>query len=368
MKAACRAGFVMEQTLGHVTHDRNLRQHAALDPLLAPEWLPVEYGARDAWQRAPVVRSNWTLRASLRARDALRGLFRAGQPDVLFMHTQVTALLAPPFMRRVPTVVSLDATPLNVDTLGAAYDHRPSRVVPVERWKNRLTRRTFGAAAHLVSWSHWAKRSLVADYAIPEDRVTVIPPGVDMDRWRCVREEAAGGRPVRLLFVGGNFRRKGGAVLLDAFRARLAAHCTLDIVTREPVDAAGVPGVCVHRGLSSNDPALLALYRHADAFVFPTLGDCLPIAVMEAMAASLPVVATTVGALEEAVVDGETGFLLPPGDGQGLAEAVERLVASPRLRLTMGQAGRLRAEGRFDAARNYGALIALCKDVAHGRA
>src|SRR5690349_4976361 len=116
-------GFVMEQTLGHVTHDRNLREWVARDEggSGAATWMPVAFEAADVWQRAPGVRGNWTLRASLRARAQVRAALRRGPLDGLFFHTQVTALFAAPFMRRLPTIVSLDATPLNVDSVGAAY-------------------------------------------------------------------------------------------------------------------------------------------------------------------------------------------------------------------------------------------------------
>lgn len=364
--AVPRIAFVMEQTLGHVTHDRNLRRwacdHAGLDPV----WMPIEFDARDAWQRVPVVRTNWTMRASLRARTRVAPLVRAGSLDGLLFHTQVTSVFAGAAMRRVPTVVSLDATPLNLDTIGAAYEHAPSRSRGLEALKNSLNRKAFLSAAHLVTWCRWASESLVKDYGADPSRITVIPPGIDLTRWRPGIGNRSGGN-VRLLFVGGDFRRKGGAVLLDAYRAELSGRCTLDIVTRESVGA--VPeGVRVHHGLTANSPDLLALYIQADLFVFPTLGDCLPIAVMEAMAAGLPVVAARVGALDEQVVDGVTGFLVPADDAAALADKVSLLASDPPLREDMGRAGRARAEELFDGERNYRALIDLiCRCAEEGR-
>ena len=68
------------------------------------------------------MRSNWSMRASLRARRLLAG---TKQPyDALFFHSQVTALFSIAQMRRIPTVISLDATPRNYDAVGAAYGHR----------------------------------------------------------------------------------------------------------------------------------------------------------------------------------------------------------------------------------------------------
>jgi glycosyltransferase involved in cell wall biosynthesis len=359
-------GFVMEQTLGHVTHDRNLRQWAACDDSLAPEWMPVPFDAEDRWQRTPIIGGNWTLRASLRARGQVAAALKRRNLEGLFFHTQVTALFAGSFMRLIPTVVSLDATPVNVDSVGAAYDHTPSSNGRVEALKNTLNRRTFRNARHLITWCHWAKRSLVEDYGVEAGKVTVIPPGIDLDRWSFDRSHGAPDGKVRLLFVGGDFRRKGGELLLKAFRNGLSERCELDIVTREQVDTAGLPSIRVHHGLTSNAPELLALYEKADIFVFPTLGDCLPIAVMEAMAAGLPVVATCVGALDEEVEDGWTGFVVSPGDAEALTARTLQLVKDGDLRRHMGCAGRARAEELFSGRRNYAAVLELYKRCADG--
>jgi len=356
----------MEQTLGHVTHDRNLRHWVAGDGDVVPEWMPIEFEARDLWQRLPVVRNNWTLRASLRARSRVKAALQRQPLDGLFFHTQVTALCSTPFMRTYPTLVSLDATPLNVDSVGTAYDHKPGNRL-LEAFKNRLNRRTFRAARHLITWCDWARQSLIQDYRIRERKITVIPPGIDLGRWRFDRFPHPQARRIRLLFVGGDFRRKGGELLLSAFRGGLYDRCELDIVTREPVDTRGMPGVRVHHGLTSNAPELLALYEAADIFVFPTLGDCLPIAVMEAMAAELPVIATCVGAINEEVENGVTGYLIQPGDVDTLSALVTKLADDPDLRRQMGWAGRRRAEEKFDGARNYQAVIELYKRCVDGR-
>src|SRR5215831_10365469 len=113
--AVYRLGFVMEQTLGHVTHDRNLRQWVACESDVVPTWYPIPFDSQDIYQRLPLTKDNWTLRAGFRARRAASPACYAGALDGLFFHTQVTSLLSVPLMRRVRTIVSLDATPQNVD-------------------------------------------------------------------------------------------------------------------------------------------------------------------------------------------------------------------------------------------------------------
>src|SRR5260370_8806675 len=117
-------GCVMEQTLGHRTHFRNLQRYVADDPTVAPTWMPIEFPAQGLHARLPVVRSNWSVRASLLAQRAVSAPRKETPLDVFFYHTQVTALLSPS-QQDVPLVISLDATPLNYATVCAYYGHLP---------------------------------------------------------------------------------------------------------------------------------------------------------------------------------------------------------------------------------------------------
>jgi glycosyltransferase involved in cell wall biosynthesis len=361
----------MEQALGHMTHHQNLQRWVEEAPDIQPTWMPVPPHATDCWERLPVVRHNWSLRGSLRAREALRA---AGRMDALFVHTQTLSLFAIPFLRRVPSVLSLDATPLNYDTVGAHYGHVAAEDGFVERRKRAWNRSTFHAATALVTWCRWAKESLVSDYGVPAERVTVIPPGVELERWRPDEAIATGiarqEDPVRLLFVGGDFRRKGGATLAAAFGALPPCGYTLDLVTRDEQaarDLRGVQGARVHTDLTPNSPRLRELYARADLFVFPTEGDCLPIAVMEAMASGLPVITTGVGALREEVEEGVNGLIIPPGDVAALRAAIETLARDPVRRTGMRAASLQLASERFDARCNYNRLLDLMRGLSESQ-
>jgi glycosyltransferase involved in cell wall biosynthesis len=357
---AYRLGFIMEQTLGHVTHAKNLEQWVAKDPDVIPTWIPLTFGIQDRWDKVPVVKSNWTLRSSIRAREQIRAALRTTKLDGLFFHTAVTAIFSRSLMGNIPTVVSMDATPLNFDSIGSPYDHKPSSFTPIESLKNAINRHTFNRARRLIIWNEWGKDSLVKGYGIDANKVVVIPPGVDLDKWKPMRG-AGPQRPIRLLFVGGDFRRKGGDTLLQAFRSSLTQECELDIVTREQVDTQGLTGVRVHHGLGSNAPQLMELYARADIFAFPTQADVLPIVIMEAFASGLPVITTDVGAVREQIEDGVTGFLVPHRDANAIAEAILRLVRNPQLRRDMSAAVRRAADEKFNAAKNYKQVLAVCK-------
>lgn len=140
----------------------------------------------------------------------------------------------------------------------------------------------------VITWSEWAKQGLVTGYGVATERVTVIAPGVDVERWHRPNDRRVGhdGDPIRILFVGGDLRRKGGDLLIEAVcDDHDLAEVELHLVTT--ADVASSPGIVVHRGLSANSPELIDQYHRADIFCLPTLGDCLPMVLAEAAAAVL---------------------------------------------------------------------------------
>ena len=203
------------------------------------------------------------------------------------------------------------------------------------------------------------------DYGVPAEKITVIPPGIDTALWEFPMRTSRLDRAMNVLFVGGDFPRKGGDTLLRAFESLPSAvNAHLHIVTQTDGVAEGMPGVTVHRGVAPNSERLRRLFAEADLFAFPTRGDCLPLAVMEALAAGLPVITTTVGALPEAVTHGETGLVVPADDAPALAEALGALATDGGLRARLGSNARQAAVTRFNAAMNYGRLVSVVKQVA----
>ena len=361
-------GFALEYVLGHATHGDNLKRTLKGDPSVRPVYIDIPYfNTPGAWARLPGVRSNWSLRAALGAYLGLRGHVRRLQGA--FFHTQITALLSGSILRRIPSIVSLDATPLQYDALGAHYGHAGGNP-RVERIKRGLNDRVFAGARGLVTWSQWAKDSLVSDYGVPAEKVQVIPPGVDIQTWdfSAARSRQRTG-PVNLLFVGADFPRKGGDTLLGALEA-LPPSCNahLHIVTKtEDLGPAALrleERLTVHRGVTPNSERLLALFAEADLFVFPTRADCLPVAVLEALAASLPVITTSVAALPEAVTHGCNGWIVPPDDPVRLAEAITALSGDGLLRERLSRQARETARERFDGAANYRRVVEAIKQVA----
>ncbi len=158
-----------------------------------------------------------------------------------------------------------------------------------------------------------------------------------------------------LLFVGSVIRRKGVDLLAESFARLASCHPDLWLIAvgppgndkefvravRERIDHAGVASRVIWTGTVRDKDLLARYYSAVDVFVFPTRAEGLPNVLIEATAAGLPVVATNLpGCTDYVVVDGESGFLVPPEDVDALTQAVERLVTDSTLRAKMGQAAR----------------------------
>ena len=251
---------------------------------------------------------------------------------------------------------------MNFQSIAAAYEAKVSGGI-VNQLKSLWFRRVFSLAAGLVTMSDWAKASLVRDYGMPPEKVRVFPPGVNVRQWqRSAAKPPYPERRLRLLFVGGDFERKGGHVLVEAFRQGLSTFCELDIVTSYKAVLSS-DHVRVHTGLTPNSALLKKLFAEAHVFIMPTMGDATPFAILEAMASGLPVITTRVGALGEMVEHEVTGYFVPPSDPKGIIDAVTRLAGNRAMLEMMGQAGRGSVERRFNAETNSKGLIAYLKGV-----
>lgn len=348
--------LVLESHLGHRTYGDNLLRAAADDPSVEVRHVPIPYarartGALAVLDRTPVG-------GALAGRREVRAGLHAVDADVWVYNTQVPAALAGRAIRE-PYIVVTDVTPIQYDAVASDYGHRADRPGPLRAWKRRVNRRVFQNAAHCVGWSEWVVRSLRDDYGIGPERTSVIPPGVDTSTW-CPGESSSS-NSCRILFVGGDFERKGGRDLLAAFRS-VSDRAELCVVTKS--DVATAEGVTVVRDLEPNDPRLVEIFRTSDVFVLPSRAEAFGIAAIEASAVGLPVIGCDVGGVSDIVAHGKTGLLVRPGDIPGLADALCTLVDDEHLRARMGAAARARAVSAFDAETNALRLFDLARRAA----
>jgi glycosyltransferase involved in cell wall biosynthesis len=229
-------------------------------------------------------------------------------------------------------------------------------------WRRRAALRwAFRRSAATIAVSQATKRSLDGDLGVAPGVVTVIPNGVTprAGRREAVRQELGMREGELLLLAAGSVvPRKGHMILLQALdeleTSGLTVPWRLAIAGwKTGEEPARLEAYAAERGLShrvhllgqrSDIPDLLAA---ADVFVMPSLWEGLPLAVLEAMLAGAPVVASETSGIPEAIVQGEHGLMVPPGDAHALAGALRSVLESPELRARLAVAGRRRAEAEF---------------------
>lgn len=173
-----------------------------------------------------------------------------------------------------------------------------------------------------------------------------------------VSPESSARVPGCLLFLGRLSKQKGIYVLLDAFSALVQEEPRLRLICAGDGDVAEVRRIVAARGLAESvdvpgwiDEARRAqLLLTASIYVLPSFIEGVPMSILEAMSAGLPVVATPVGGIPEIITDGQEGLLVPAGSVDELAGAIRRLVRDPRLQAEMGARGRAKFRERFDAS------------------
>ncbi len=346
-----RFGFVLTTAAGNMTRYLNLRKYAERDPDVECVWSPLShYLDPDPFRKLP-----YALRTRLimerQARTVMRQLNRL---DAVMFHAYepyVYACQRSRFARKPAIVWSQDNPPLppqgyEISSYGGTRQKSDSR----RAFRFALEKKCAKRVALFVPFSEWAGEVIAKECGVPTEKIASINVGLDLELWKYLPkpEENPAHRP-KILFVGGEFTRKGGDILLAVYRERFAEVAELHLVTKHPPD--NLPdNVTTHTDFKANDPRLLQLYADCDLFVMPTRADMSPWVVLEAMASGRPVITTAVGGIPDMVRDGETGFLIPPETPNALAEALECLLSDAPRRIAMGKAGRERVERKFNAA------------------
>jgi glycosyltransferase involved in cell wall biosynthesis len=248
------------------------------------------------------------------------------------------------------------------------------------KWRRQvLLRWAFRSSAATVVVSADTKRHLEKELGLSEATLRVILNGVPTrpgDRAKVRAELGLKDDQIMLLAVGSLVPRKGHAVLIEALSTLGAGSWTLAIAgggaERERLealaDSKGLSRQVRIMGHREDIPDLLAA---CDVFVMPSLWEGLPLALLEAMLAGKPVVASRTSGIPEAVTDGVDGLLTTPGDVGELAGALAGLLSDPARRAVLGAAARSRAHAAFtlDAmASGYEGVFREALGRANGRA
>ena len=288
---------------------------------------------------------------------AVARIVRRERPRVVIGHDG-SALLAGRAAREVGALAALNQVTGHVEDALAIFAEEarlhPAFAEPDAGLPESIVARhraELAEADAILAPSTYVRDTLTAR-GVPEARIAVIPYGVDVARFRPREAPRDGGGRFRLLFVGHLSARKGIHYALEAMRRLGRADLELVAVGRMIAPAAAfaphaarfrhVPAVPFHE--------VAALFRDADAFVFPSLHEGSAFVTYEALASGLPVITTP--SAGSVVRDGVEGYVVPIRDADALAERIAKLADDPELRARMAAAARARAlEFTWDAYR-----------------
>lgn len=260
---------------------------------------------------------------------------------------------------------------VNVDATLESWD----RSFEITRWAppidRAMDRRILLAADAVAFASRWAMDSAIDAYGLPRERCILHMPCVPTldvaceDRTDESRRESDG--PLRMIFIGNAWERKGGPRLLRWHQSRWKDRCELHICSSAaPVDVSA-RGVTWH-GRVPHERLVRELLPRMDLCVIPTFEDTFLIAAQEAQAAGVPVVSSKLAGIPEVVREGETGLLVDRHDEEGFIRAAERLLSDEGLRTQMGRRARVHVERNLNAAVWHNHLLDQLIAIAGGRA
>jgi len=275
----------------------------------------------------------------------VRGLFnitrliRRLKPDLVHAHTSKAGVLGR-IAARIAGVPAVFTAHTWCFAEGVSWKWRLVGV-PAERLSGRV-----GSAIITVSD---ANRRLALDFRVAHHgRIITVHNGVPDTPLRANPDSTG---LVRLVMVARFVPQKAQSLLLRAV-ARRNLPVTIDFVgdgeTRPALEIlAQELGLGDRVRFLGNRKDVAAILAQSHIFVLPTNWEGFPLSVLEAMRAGLPVVASRVGGIEEAVADGETGHLVPPGDQEAFENALSTVVNNRAVRISMGEAGRAKYEREF---------------------
>ncbi|MCP2240963.1 glycogen synthase [Thermoanaerobacterium thermosaccharolyticum] len=215
------------------------------------------------------------------------------------------------------------------------------------------------AADRIIAVSNDSKKDIMKCYNVPEDKIEVIYNGIDLNQYKKtgvnVARKKYGIDGRYILFVGRISRQKGIIHLIDAVKylpqdvkvVLCASSPDTEEIKIEMEEKVKLYPNIIWIDKMVTKEEIIELYSNAEVFVCPSIYEPFGIINLEAMACNTPVVASATGGIKEVVVDGETGFLVEPGNPEDLAEHIKKLLDDRELAATFGANGRKRVEEMF---------------------
>lgn len=324
-------------------------------------------------------RAHWRARfrygdASARAKSRIAEQALARLPQPVDVVLQIGAMSEPPQRGRIPYALYCDWN-FALSLKNRSNAHSAIHRMPLEEAKHINAREAeiAAGASAIFTFSERLRESFIDDYGVAPDRVTTVKagPNIELSRLTATERKDRLGHVPTMLFIGKEFERKGGDVVIQAFarvRERIP-NCRL--VIAGPSELASIPEGVEFLGFLRKDvpeelERLLQAYREADVFCLPSRQDPFPTVVREALFFSLPCVTSDIWAMPEMVIEGVTGFMVPPDAPGMLADRLCRILQDPALAQSLGAAGRKWAEKHFTWTAVVEAMHAKIQEIAAG--
>ena len=347
-----------ERVISNLAASLDPQKYRALLCLFRPGWIQERCESRGI--RTAVIPTQGM--ADWRWATRFRQLLKQERVDVIHAH-EFDANVQGAF------VAALSGIPIVATVHGKNYFY--------EKLRRRLAYRWVSRHATMVAVSENLKEFIVEQVKISRDRIKVVYNGVDVvphcdqaDVERCKRELGIPAQDQIVGVVGNLYPVKGHQYLIDGIPTVLkacpntsfifAGRGQLEPELKERVHRLGLSQRVHFLGLRQDIPRILAILN---VFVLPSLSEGLSMAILEAMSAGKPVVATQVGGNVELILDQETGYIVPPRDSQALASRLVALLTDRQLAARFAEKGQQRAEGQFSLGtmvRTYQSLYDAC--------
>lgn len=294
-----------------------------------PGWLSSSFRRRQLWR----LHLPWLLRRLREGGyDAMHGASQIAGPLLQSAHRRTGI----PYSLGMDTTVALNAGP---KPWPAGFERL-----------DRIDRAAIGESKFVAAWSHWAARSIEAHYAA---RAIVTPPGLNVGV--CVVRQASRSGPTRILFIGNDWRRKGGDRLVSWHQEHLR-DTELHLVGRDVPNLGALSNVVTH-GQVPRSHLVREILPSCDILALPTREDMSPYVLAEAAAAGVPSVASRIAGIPELVENHVTGVTCDPHDDRGFVEALRSLADSPATVDRYGQQARAFAVASLDARESYRPIV-----------
>lgn len=247
---------------------------------------------------------------------------------------------------QIPNIIYTDWT----SQLSAQNPYRyrsPFSGTKLAKWLNYESK-AFQHAIHIFTRSEVVRKNIVQEYGIPLEKVTTVGGGINIYPFPEQPIPRQTDSPT-LLFIGSDFKRKGGEVLLQAFSLvhNHVPSARLRLLTRDIIpDGLPLENVEVLPYIWDRE-MIYRLYKESDVFVLPSREETWGDVLLEAAAYGLPSIGVGGGVMDEVIKDGQTGFLTPLDDVGALANVMRVVLENADLRLQLGKDAKIHVKSNF---------------------